>query len=96
MRTVGRFWPRSAPPGDRPVRCDYCGVPWRRSLMVRDRAGLLACPDDQPGRDVVTLSELNAKAARRYEMHPPREAEGAGIDREDPLTPIPGPGIPSP
>jgi hypothetical protein len=32
--------------------------------MVRDAAGLLACPLDQPGKDVVTLAEGNAAASK--------------------------------
>lgn len=63
MRTIGRHWSKKAPRGDFQAICDYCGVQWRRSQLVRDRAGLLACPDDQRGKDAVTLSQENALAA---------------------------------
>jgi hypothetical protein len=33
--------------------------------MRRDRSGFLACPDDQRGRDFVTLDEGNSAGARR-------------------------------
>lgn len=54
--------------------CDYCGVAWRRSQMRKDRAGLWACPDDVKGRDVVTLSEGNAAAAKAH-----RQAHSVGV-----------------
>jgi len=44
--------------------CDYCGVNWRRSKLIRDRAGYLVCPDDRGGRDAVTLAEEAAAAAQ--------------------------------
>lgn len=37
---------------------------WRRNELVRKGDGLLVCPDDAEGRDVVTLNELNAIAAQ--------------------------------
>jgi len=58
-RYPGRFGPR----GERKVRCDYCSMMWLRSACRRDAAGLLACPDDQAGRDVVTLDRANAAGA---------------------------------
>lgn len=88
MITIGRKWPRSAPRGDAPRRCDYCGVPWRRSLLTKDAAGFYACPDDRKGRDVVTLSKLNAEAARRPQAVYPKN-EGTGLDTESPAIPIP-------
>lgn len=42
--------------------CDYCGCDFYRSQLVRDPAGLLACEDDQEGRDTVTLNRLEAQA----------------------------------
>jgi hypothetical protein len=47
------------------VICDWCGVPWRLSQMTLDAAGHLRCPDDQRGRDGVTLSLVNARAAEK-------------------------------
>ena len=64
MRTIGRRWPRKAPKGDYVAMCDYCGVNWRRSKLIRDRAGYLVCPDDRGGRDAVTLAEEAAAAAQ--------------------------------
>lgn len=46
MRTIGRHWPKSAPRGDHPVRCDLCGTVWRLSQLHRERSGLLVCPWD--------------------------------------------------
>ena len=40
-------------------RCDICGLPTYRRLLIRRRDGLLACPDDASERDPVTLSEGN-------------------------------------
>ena len=39
---------------------------WYRSKLKRDRSGSLACPDELPGRDAVTLSEGNAAAASQH------------------------------
>jgi hypothetical protein len=63
MRTIGRHRPKSSPRGDVVALCDYCGVQWYRSQLVRDRSGLLVCPDEGDGKDSVTLSEANARAA---------------------------------
>lgn len=41
-------------------------MPWRRSLMVKDRSGNWACPQDQPGEDTVSLSEGNAAGAMEH------------------------------
>jgi hypothetical protein len=65
VKTISKHWPRNAPRGDRPAICGYCGVQWRRSQLRRDRSGLLACPDDRKGLDVVSLAEGNARLARR-------------------------------
>lgn len=59
MRTIGRKRSHRSPPGDTVRACSYCGIPWYRSQLVRDASGNLACPDDQRGRDVVTLNEGN-------------------------------------
>jgi hypothetical protein len=90
MRTIGRHWPASAPRGDAPARCSYCGVIWRRSQLVKDRAGYLACPDDVDGRDVVTLSLANAKAAAQRDLRSGAPTDGITMDRENPAVPIPG------
>ena len=67
MRTIGRKRPAKSPPGDTVRICSYCGAAWYRSQLVRDRSGNLACPDDQRGRDAVTLTEGNLEwlATRR-------------------------------
>lgn len=70
MRTIKR---QGAEYGDFRSRCGYCGVVWMRSRLIRDRAGLYACPDDQAGRDVVTLSELNAAGAQELRQTPQRD-----------------------
>lgn len=52
---------------------------------------MLACPDDVDGRDVVTLSMLNAKAAAQRDLRSGVPTDGITMDRESPATPIPGP-----
>lgn len=76
MRTIGHRWPSTAPQGDRAVFCDYCGVKWRRSQCVRDRAGRLACPDDRKGKDELTLSEENAAGAAQLRRSEVQEEGG--------------------
>jgi len=70
-RTIGRHWPSSAPRGDYVVLCDYCGVRYRRSQLVRKGNGRLACSgpgtlDDADGRDEVELSEMTGRGTARY------------------------------
>lgn len=51
--------------------------------LRRDRAGLLACPDEGDGRDMVTLGEGNAlQASRPRYTAPPRD--GGNIDNDGP------------
>jgi len=65
MRTMSRrYSPTPGPPGERRDFCAYCGMKWYRSQMRRDASGQLACPDDQPGRDAVTLDRINSQNAR--------------------------------
>lgn len=59
MRTIGHKRSHRSPPGDSVRLCSYCGVAWYRSQLTRDASGNLACPDELPGRDVVTLNEGN-------------------------------------
>ena len=73
---VGRRWPQRAPRGDFSCECDICGVVWRRSQMVRKADGVLGCPDDASGLDVVTLNEGNAAAAAALKTSNPREDGG--------------------
>lgn len=54
-----RRYPFPAPKGERRYRCDYCGIVWYMSQLRKDAAGFYACPDDQSGRDVVTLDRAN-------------------------------------
>jgi hypothetical protein len=63
MKTIGRHFPQTGRRGDFECMCDYCGVYWYRSQLRLDAAGFLACPDDQKGRDVVTLARENASSA---------------------------------
>jgi hypothetical protein len=64
-------------------------VQWRRSQLVRKADGLLYCPDDASGMDVVSLAEGNAQAAetRQYGN---LTRDGAGFDKDTP-TPIANP-----
>lgn len=94
MRTISRHWPQTAPRGDYQAMCDYCGVQWRRSELRRDAAGKLACPDDQPGRDEVTLSRLNAESVTQRELgRYPRD--GSNLDTDTPGIAPPSP-VPTP
>lgn len=52
---------------------------------------MLACPDDRRGRDIVTLSELNARAASEQRFVSGVPSDGITMDREKPAVPIPGP-----
>lgn len=69
--TIGKRWPfGKAPAGDFACLCDYCGVRYRRSQLVRKPNGLLACTgagtfNDASERDAVTLAELEAENATR-------------------------------
>lgn len=80
-RTIGKRWPRNAPLWDRPAMCDYCGVPWRISLMRRDRAGRLACPRDIDRRDTFEMAEASARAAEPSSRERPDVESGAMPDR---------------
>lgn len=72
MRTIARkYSPLPGPPGERRVSCDYCGITWMRSQCRRDAAGFLACPDDQDGRDTVTLDRANAAGAAEVRLPRP-------------------------
>lgn len=62
--TMPRKYPGKAPRGERRRLCDYCGIPWYQSSLRQDAAGYWACPDDQPGRDTVTLDRLNNAATQ--------------------------------
>ena len=79
MRTIGRKRSHKSPPGDSVRLCSYCGIPWYRSQLVRDASGNLACPDDQPGRDVETLNEGNLEwyASRRMPGDSGMPADGS-------------------
>lgn len=90
MRTIGRRWPKSAPRGDAPGRCSYCSVLWRRSLLVKDRSGAYACPQCKDGRDVVTLSLLNARDAAQPRGKGSVPSDGI-VSTVETITAIPGP-----
>jgi hypothetical protein len=89
MQTIGRKCPSKTPGGYAPGRCSYCGVVWPRNKLKRDAAGLYACPDDWSGRDIVTLSRLNAEASRNRRERPAHDDGVTGIDTESPAVPIP-------
>lgn len=70
MRTVGR---RHTSKAKATFTCDICGVLWPSTKLRKRRDGFWACPDDYPGRDSVTLAELNAAHAnepRWTKAHP--------------------------
>lgn len=70
--------------------CGYCGVIWRRSQLVRDRSGQLVCPDDRRGRDVATLSFLNAQGAANRQVSSGAPSDGI-VSTTETITPTPGP-----
>lgn len=78
MRTISRHRPQKSPPGDIVCLCSYCGVAWYRSQLIRDMAGNLACPDELPGRDVVTLALGNAELAATRKLGRYISSDAAG------------------
>lgn len=66
MRTISYRRPRSSPIGDYEAKCDYCGVHWLRSRLVRDESNLLVCPDHNHGESVVALDRQVAQDSREY------------------------------
>jgi hypothetical protein len=81
MKTIGRHWPRgSAPRGDYPRPCDYCGVKWRFSQLTRMPWGLYACPDD--------LGDTRYAAAPRI---PNNEGTGSSAPAAAPQTEVSDP-----
>jgi hypothetical protein len=72
MRTMPRKYPLPGPRGEHRRMCDYCGIVWYWSDLRRDAAGRWACPDDQGGRDVVTLTRANAAGAASAVAKPGR------------------------
>ena len=87
-RTVSKHRPNDSPRGDVTRTCGYCGVEWHRSKLRRDAAGILACPDDQPGLDAVTLSEGNAELGGHRRMGQYTNESDGGIDPPN-TTPAP-------
>jgi hypothetical protein len=85
MRTIPRNLPNDYPRGDRRARCDYCGVMWMRSQLVKKEDGLLACPDDAPGRVATELSRLNAQDAPQGKRDVSHFADGASDTRDLPV-----------
>lgn len=84
LKTIRRHWPTTTVRGDYQGLCDYCGVQWRRSQLIRDASGKLACPDDQAGLDEVTLTEANAAAAGQNRQISVFN-DGANYDNDDGL-----------
>lgn len=85
MRTIGHHWPTSGPKGDYVATCDYCGVAWRRSQLRKMRDGNLACPDEGPGRDALTLSEGNARGAANLGRGGPAHRDGGYYEEDQSL-----------
>lgn len=80
MRTIKR---RGAQYGDFRAKCGYCGVMWMRSEMVRDAAAILACPDDQAGKDLVTLARENAAGTMELRERPQRDGADRDVGGDD-------------
>ncbi len=63
MRTTGRRI-RS---GERSrALCDFCGSQWDRDQLTRGEDGLLYCPQEGTGRDVVALTQANIQSAEDW------------------------------
>jgi hypothetical protein len=74
--TKPRHYPSPAPPGEYSIACDWCGMEWYRSDLVRLPDGTLACPDDVDGRTAWELDRANQQAtaaAAAWEARPRRE-----------------------
>lgn len=54
-------------------------------MLKRNEAGFLACPTDQPGRDEVLLSRLNAQHAAQVTKQAGRYDGGAPDSRDLPV-----------
>ena len=84
-RTIPGRIPSDFPRGTYQARCDYCGAIYYRHLLRRNEAGFLACPSDQPGRDEVQLSRLNAQHAAQVTKQVGRYDGGAPDERTLPV-----------
>jgi len=67
MRTIGRHRPRSSPKGDYVTFCGHCGTAYYRSQLYLDEAGILVCPDEGEGLDIVALEDANQSMMRVWE-----------------------------
>lgn len=72
MRTVGRRYTGNVR-GDYRRDCDYCGIEWHRSDLVKDSSGKYQCPDDR-GKSLLDLDRENA--ASGASVQPVRPARG--------------------
>ncbi len=92
MPSIGSKWPKDAPLWDYQAMCDYCGVQYRRSeLGGPDRSGNLSCVAtcrDYEGRDVVSLSEANARGVDEYRYDTAIRRQG-NYDNDTGETPTP-------
>lgn len=88
MRTIGRRLTEGHGP-DRVALCSYCGVAWLRSELTRDPSGNLACPDDAPGLDILSLTEGNARLMRSRQP----KTVGPSDGNADQFTSPPSPGF---
>lgn len=62
MLTKPRQYDLPAPPGEYTRDCDFCGMEWYRSSLVKLASGQYACPDDVEGRTAYDLDRLNQQA----------------------------------
>lgn len=72
--------------GDYQAMCGICGVMWPRSRLIRKSDGLLHCPDDASGRDIVECSRLNAES--KPDGTPRAPHDGGGFDTNGGYTPL--------
>lgn len=80
MRTISKRWPKTAPRGDYPAYCDFCGTKWRRSELRVDGDGKLYCPQEGEGMCRGDAHRANAQARREEAARSARRATGGRAD----------------
>lgn len=80
MRTISHRWPKTAPRGDYPAYCDFCGTKWRRSELRTDSDGKLRCPHEGDGMSRTDCNRANAQARREEAARSARRAPGGRAD----------------
>ena len=80
MRSIPTRLPMNTAIRETRSLCSYCGASWLSGDLRRDGAGLLACPLEGDGLDVVTLGKANAEAARAHRQRKQPATAGPYFD----------------